>query len=364
MKLIPRILLNGPISMVHFVTKNCNARCSHCFIDFEDPRTFEGELSVEEISRVTQSMGWQLRNVNLTGGEPFLRKDLFDIARCYLDNTGIRSVYITTNGYFTDRTKDFLDRYLTSGYDKEHTLFFSISVDDHPEAHDRNRKINGLFERAMQTLHLLEEYRDRCVYANVNLTIIPANYRQMGEIYEYLIEKEGVRSFTTTIIREEGVATIPPLLREGLYAAYRDLNQRIKRDILSRRIRGFDGSRLGDLVNAKNILMHEQIERTFATGKFISTCYAGEVFLVLEANGDVRPCEVLPTVIGNVRKSGYDLSSIWKSEDALEARRFIVETDCHCTYECAWSLNTLTDARYYPQLFTNLLQLKSRKVES
>jgi radical SAM protein with 4Fe4S-binding SPASM domain len=214
----------------------------------------------------------------------------------------------------------------------------------------------------MQTLRLLERYRDHHVYANVNLTVIPANYQQIGEIYEYLIEKEGIRSFTTTIMREEGVATIPPVLRSGLYSAYRDLNQRIKRDVLSGRIRGFKGTRLGDVLNAKNIVMHDQIEKTFATGEFISTCYAGEIFLVLEANGDVRPCEVLPTVIGNVRSSGYDLGRIWRSVEAKSARRFIVDTNCHCTYECAWSLNTIADARHYPALFSNLIQLKSRKV--
>ncbi|MGH2362564.1 MAG: radical SAM/SPASM domain-containing protein [bacterium] len=362
MKLIPRAILSGPISMVHFITKNCNARCTHCFIDFDDPATFKGELTVEEIDRVTRSVGWQLRNVNLTGGEPFLRKDIFKIAQCYLTNTGIRSIYITTNGYYIERTRDFVERYLAGGYDKNHTLFFSVSVDDHPDAHDQNRKVEGLFKRAMETLRLLDTYRRRRIYANVNLTVIPANYQHIGKVYDYLIETEGVRSFTTTIMREEGVATIDPALRAGLYTAYRDLNQRIKGDLLAGRIQGFEGTGLGDLVNAKNVVLHDQIEKAFKSGEFISTCYAGEVFLILEANGDVRPCEVLPTVIGNVRASGYDLGRIWRSAEALKARRFIVDTDCHCTYECAWSLNTLVDAKYYPQLLSSLIQLKTRKL--
>ncbi len=362
MKLLPRALFNGPISIVHFITKNCNARCTHCFIDFDDPKTFKGDLTVEEIDRVTRTMGWQLRNVNLTGGEPFLRKDIFEIARCYLTNTGIRSIYVTTNGYFTDRTQDFVEQYLAGGHDRGRMLFFSISVDDYPDAHDQNRRVKGLFERAMQTLHLLDDYRGRRIYTNVNLTVIPANYQRIGEVYDYLIEKEGVRSFTTTIMREEGVATIDPALRDGLYTAYRNLNQRIKRDLRAGRIQGFEGTGLGDLVNAKNIVMHDQIEKALKSGAFVSTCYAGEVFLVLEANGDVRPCEVLPIVIGNVRTSGYDLEAVWRSAEALKTRRFIVDTDCHCTYECAWSLNTLVDARYYPKLLSSLIQVKSRKL--
>lgn len=359
-KLIPRALLRGPISMVHFVTRNCNARCTHCFIDFDAPATFKGDLTLEEIERLSKSVGWQLQNVNLTGGEPFLRKDLFDVARCYLDHTSIRSLYITTNGYFTDRTRGFVERYLDEGYDRSHHLFFSISIDDLPAGHDANRRIAGLFERAMDTLRWLDRQRHRRVLANVNLTVIPANADRIGDIYEYLVREWGVRAFTTTIMREEGVARIDPALRERLSDAYADLNGRIRRDLASGRIDGFDGTALGHLVNAKNVVMHEQIEETFRTGAFISTCYAGEVFLVLDANGDVRPCEVLPAVIGNVREAGYDLGRIWRSRAALDARTTIVRTDCHCTYECAWSLNTLADARYYPKIVSNLIGLAPR----
>ena len=38
-----------PISLIHFVTMRCNARCSFCFIDFDDPKTFKNELTIEEI---------------------------------------------------------------------------------------------------------------------------------------------------------------------------------------------------------------------------------------------------------------------------------------------------------------------------
>ena len=72
---------NEPVSLVHFVTNRCNARCSFCFIDFDNPKTFEGELSLNEIDLLTKNLGSSLLNVNLTGGEPFARKDLIDIAK-------------------------------------------------------------------------------------------------------------------------------------------------------------------------------------------------------------------------------------------------------------------------------------------
>ena len=83
-----------PVSLVHFITNRCNARCSFCFIDFDDPNTFKGELSLDEINKLTKNLGESLLNVNLTGGEPFARKDIIDIAKIYLKNTTIQSMYI------------------------------------------------------------------------------------------------------------------------------------------------------------------------------------------------------------------------------------------------------------------------------
>ena len=89
---------NEPISLVHFITNKCNARCSFCFIDFDDPEIFKGELTIDEIDTLTKNLGNSLLNVNLTGGEPFTRKDIAEIAKLYIKNSTIQSIYITTNG--------------------------------------------------------------------------------------------------------------------------------------------------------------------------------------------------------------------------------------------------------------------------
>ena len=106
---VKNILFNKkePISLVHFVTNRCNARCSFCFIDFDDPKTFSHELSLEEIEKLTKNLGKSLLNVNLTGGEPFARKDLTEIAKSYLSNSTIQSIYVTTNASLPERIKSF-----------------------------------------------------------------------------------------------------------------------------------------------------------------------------------------------------------------------------------------------------------------
>ena len=98
---------NEPISLVHFVTNRCNARCSFCFIDFDNPKTFQGELTLEEIDKLTKNLGRSLLNVNLTGGEPFARKDILDIARCYFKNTTVESITMPSNGSLPKRMVKF-----------------------------------------------------------------------------------------------------------------------------------------------------------------------------------------------------------------------------------------------------------------
>ena len=93
-----------PVSLIYFVTEACNANCPHCFVEF---KSRENELSLSEIEKISESCGNSLRNIALTGGEPFLRDDLFDIAKIWWKNSTIQSVSVTTNGSMPDRVYDF-----------------------------------------------------------------------------------------------------------------------------------------------------------------------------------------------------------------------------------------------------------------
>lgn len=359
MKILPPFL-TGPLSMVHFITKKCNARCSHCFIDFDNPNTFKGELSVAEIDTITKSIGHQLKNVNITGGEPFLRRDIFSLAQCYFENTSIKTMYITTNGFFTAFTKEFIEQYIAAQY--QQLLIFSLSIDDFPDDHDKNRKVKGLFEHVLETYRMIRSFHHEKILVNVNLTVIPANYKRILEIYEYLVTTAGIQSFTTTIVREEGVMKIPQDLKQDLLSAYAALNLKIEKDIHSKRIEGYQGGFIGKVLNAKNQVMHNMIEQTFLENTYVSPCYAGDVFLVLEANGDVRPCEVLKDkVLGNLRAFNYDLQKLWASEHAKSIRTWIKETKCRCTYECAMTFNVLLNSQHYPALISAIAGISRKK---
>ena len=97
-KLLPYVLRPDkrsqvPQYLIHFVTSKCNARCPHCFIFNEGDTRFSGsELTISEIEKFTLSLRGGIYNVNLTGGETFLRKDILEICELYLRNAKTKIV--------------------------------------------------------------------------------------------------------------------------------------------------------------------------------------------------------------------------------------------------------------------------------
>src|SRR3989344_3807400 len=173
-----------PFSIVHFITNKCNAHCLHCFLNLDNPEIYKDELTLEEIKKLSKTFGNSLFNINLTGGEPFLREDINEITITYLKNTTIQSLFISTNGYFTGKIKELIDRFLQEKINKK--LIFSISIDNFEEEHDNLRKVKGLFKNAIQSYKLINSYKDKNIIANIGITITDKNYNNVIPLDSYL----------------------------------------------------------------------------------------------------------------------------------------------------------------------------------
>ena len=106
------------------ITDVCNFKCGYCLPngyqkDKSDNRTF---LTYEEIRRLAKGLSeLGVCKIRLTGGEPTVRKDFFDIVKIIKSNSGIKKTVITTNGYHLD---EIADQIVDSGLDG-----INISID-------------------------------------------------------------------------------------------------------------------------------------------------------------------------------------------------------------------------------------------
>ena len=344
---------NHPVSLVHFITDRCNARCPHCFIDFDGEEHGKGDLTLKEIDKISKNMGPHLKNINLTGGEPFLRKDIADIADCYFANTSIESIFITTHGGFPDRIGKFAKTLHPKLGKKK--IIFSFSIDDFKEKHNQTRKVKNLFDNVLESYRIIKDAGDNFM-SNIAITVSHTNHKIVMDLYSHLVEEQGIKSVTVTAVRDEGVYKIPPEEKKSILASYSLLSEKVAEDMKSGKLEGYDtNTLLGRMMNKKNMLVNNIIKDTYLEPRYISDCFAGSLFGVIGANGTVYPCEILDRPLGSLREYNYDFLKLWNSSDVIKTRKWIKDTKCNCTYECAWSFNVMGNWKYQPKMISAAL---------
>ncbi len=139
-----------PLRMIAWeLTRSCNLACVHCRASSERG-PYPGELTTEECYRVMDEIiSFSKPVIILTGGEPLLRPDLFDLSS-YGSAKGLRMV-MATNG--TLLTEDIIQKLKVSGIQR-----ISISLDG-PEAetHDAFRKVKGSFEGSLRGIEMAKK---------------------------------------------------------------------------------------------------------------------------------------------------------------------------------------------------------------
>lgn len=333
--LAANVVLRRPTSAVFFVTNRCNLDCEMCFYTSRERRP---ELSIDEIRILARSMPaqWYLM---LTGGEPFIRPDLPEIAAAFYDR-GAVNLHISTNATLRDRTISGI-RAIAS-YARNARVLVVSSIDGPASVHDRIRARSGAFARTIETLSALldlrTQHRNLAVLANFTFTAL--NQDCWKETFDYLLDELGVDTVNVGLVRGtvKNAAT-KDIDLTGYRRAVAYLRERGNR-------RGYFPASLTRLAYLKDRLQTDTIAR-IAAGETPTEhhCLAGRVFGVITETGDVYPCEMLGDRIGNLRDVDMDFMRLWRSRTARAVRQYIDRQECLCTYECAMGATLAASAR-------------------
>ncbi len=155
-----------PRFLTYLVTFRCNARCVMCN---SWQKTSGEELSLEAIEGIFRQLP-RLHAVRLSGGEPFLRRDLRDIADLAAAHLRPMYLHITSNGFLTEQIVRFCET-----RKRALPLMLLLSLDGVGERHDAVRGIPGAWKKAMRTLSALVLRRKELnLRLAVNQTIVDA----------------------------------------------------------------------------------------------------------------------------------------------------------------------------------------------
>lgn len=164
------------------------------------------------------------------------------------------------------------------------------------------------------------------------------------------------------MIRGKKADTLDSETRKNLSETYKKLQLQSDYDFDNGFLDGFrDKTLTSVLINAKNKMLWKYILRTFDERKFISPCSAGSLFGIIYQNGDVFPCELLDSNIGNLKDFDFNFMKAWQSLKAKEIRKEILCSKCFCTFECSWLSNIFSSPVYYPEILYNIIKNMKRK---
>jgi MoaA/NifB/PqqE/SkfB family radical SAM enzyme len=308
---LPRIL-------ILFVTSTCNLKCEHCF--YWKNLNQKNDLTFEQLVGLSDSLD-TLDYVLISGGEPFLRKELVEILQLFSRQNHVQFFSIPTGAALPDlvvrRVREMLTTIEGVG------IKINLSIDGLPEFHDKQRGLVGSFDRAVQTYHELAAMKSEFSRLEVNVTptLADNNVDQVMELAQFVKENMPlIDSFNFSILRGTPKS-------KDLHTPHPDLARQVYNDIKS-------------LLPNKSVSSYEQrvIDAVFETKartleeeRQVVPCIAGESIVVVEADGVVKHCELRES-IGNLKEQSF--IEIWNSDRARMVKDSIRRGECHCTHEC------------------------------
>jgi radical SAM protein with 4Fe4S-binding SPASM domain len=311
------------------LTQRCNLECAHCYMSAFAGADTRGELTTAECRRVIDEIAAVNPNVFLilTGGEPFLRRDLFEIADYAAEHRF--TTVVGTNGVLLREHEAKLMR-------RHGVLGASISLDSTDRAkHDAFRHLPGAWDGAVRATRVLADAGlDFSLHMSVtdwNVDEIPAMIDLAARLgakvlnFFFLVRTGRGRDLTdidagayerilTYLARVQGVGDGPPSLGRRLFGEGRDEPApRAFEDPWSTPVGGADTL----LIRAKcaphfRRILYElnpasPLLRNYAHG----SCPAGKYYCRITPDGDVTPCPYMPVSAGNLRRASF--AELWRN---------------------------------------------------
>jgi MoaA/NifB/PqqE/SkfB family radical SAM enzyme len=198
----------------------------------------------------------------------------------------------------------------------------NLSLDGTEAMHDQIRGVPGNYQKVLESYEVARSLQRS--YPNlttgINSCVMNLNYQDLYQMYdelEHLIPEVDMPGLILLRDTPDEKRLILPEVEE-----LQKLYQYRERKVGNRQIGLW---KVADKLNF-NICLETIREKTQ-----IVPCEAGRILAVVDSNGDVRPCELLPP-IGNLREKTF--TEIWVSDEAIATRKDIVAKQCYCTHEC------------------------------
>ncbi|MBI5327735.1 MAG: radical SAM protein [Deltaproteobacteria bacterium] len=285
------------------ITKRCNLKCSHCYLDASELEQGKGELPTSEAKRIIDEITALNPQAMLifTGGEPLLRHDCMELFS-YASGKGLMVVIGTNGTLLDDKMVKEIIRHGVKGV--------GISIDSAgPAYHDKFRGLSGAWEKTTTSMEILKKHG---LDFQVQITVTKDNYSEIPDIIEYAY-KNGARAcnifFLVCTGRGQEMTDITPQQYEETLTYLVKAEKDYEGKIMVRARCAPHFLRIAHKINPESPLLKGTT----------SGCIAGTGYFRITPEGDVTPCPYMPTKIGSL--SNTSLSNIWTTSPVFHSLR-------------------------------------------
>lgn len=303
-----------PRFLTYTVSFACNAKCIMCD---SWKMSAKDDLKLEEIETIFDQLP-QMDAVRLTGGEPFVRKDLTEIANMVQGKLHPFFLHVTSNGFLTERIVDFCER-----RDKSVPLSLLISIDGMKEKHNQVRGKENAWDTATKTLRELAPRRKELrLNLSVNQTIVDAEgLEQYRELRDYLrpmnIQVNVVMAYdvsaTYSLEREKDLAP----KEMGQFSTFGEFSKEQISELLDEVESDLVNFSFAERVSKRYYIRGIRNRLLGAGGEPNPKCVALTTHMRLFPNGDVPTCQFNSKTVGNLRRQSFNDVWFGKPCDAL-----------------------------------------------
>jgi len=285
------------------VTRRCNLKCVHCRCSASDVSP-EGDFSTEEGKRLLREIAAFCRPVVvLSGGEPLLRSDIFDLAS-YGTSLGLR-MCMATNGVLVD--DEICRRMADSGI-----RMVSLSLDGSTAAiHDDFRQCPGAFDGAVRAAETL---RRNGIKFLINSSFSKRNQADIANVFRLAKSLGAVAWYLFMIVPTgRGREILDELISKEDYEEILEWHYQQEKnedEILMRPTCAPHYYRVAPQRAKEEGITFERRSLSFSTGGG-KGCIAAQSICLIDCFGNVKPCSYFPRSAGNIRETPF--REIWEN---------------------------------------------------
>jgi len=357
-----------PVTLTFSVTGRCQSRCKTCEIGlYSQTGKFDkkADLTLDEIEKIFRSLG-KIYFFNISGGEPFLRKDLPEIIDLAVKYLKPAIIHIPTNALLPQRIEEVCTEVLEKNRERKHIVPFTVkpSIDGVGKNHDIIRGVPGNFQKLEETIVRLKLIEDDYPEFHLELGTVVSKFNldHLSEIEDF-VHSLDVQSYRNEIAEEraefhnkgKGITPSAELYESVMKRFAEEIKQHLP-----------EKKSLTRLTESLRLVYYDLVVKILKAQTQIIPCYGGITNLHLNFDGQLWPCCVLAydKPLADLRESNYDVQTAISTQQAKNALQFIRNKHCYCPLANQWYSNILMHPPTLLRVILNYFLVDSRGKQS